>query len=251
MPPPPQLLAQYADDEAWIVQRPVGASDNSELSENSELVGATTSSGEYTIRERSSDSSGNYQTDVALLNPATGSPDNLRVTSGASSGVATGLAVAVLSQSVPRASATAYADAECPVTQDFNWEGEDSPILSIFAIGCMIGWVLGLVSVGLWQLWCSRHMGQSSVQVSINNTVAIPEGPPAESAGNVEIPAEGAIRLPRAPRTSNGRRQRYRLFITAQGDCVHLTDQCTSLRGSQVSARTVCQRCAHFPLSLH
>ena len=143
------------------------------------------------------------------------------------------------------------ADAECPVAQGFNGGGEDSPLLGIFAIGCMVGWVLGLVSVGLWQLWCSRHMDRSDIQVSIHNTVAIPEGLPAESAGNVEIPTEEALRLPRAPRTSTGRRQRYRLFLTAQGDCVHLTDQCMSLRGSQVSARTVCQRCAHFPLSLH
>ena len=58
-PQPPVLIARYADDEAWLVQLPEQGND--EESEDSELEGASTSSGEYTIRERSSDSSGNIR----------------------------------------------------------------------------------------------------------------------------------------------------------------------------------------------
>ena len=101
--PPPQLVVQYADDEAWIVQVPVPG-HQSESSEDSELEGATTSSGEYTIKERSSDSSGGYQDDARLNERGRESLENRRPHSSGGSGATTGLAATILGQAVIPAS---------------------------------------------------------------------------------------------------------------------------------------------------
>ena len=246
--PPPRLIALYAGNEAWVVQRP-GPGDE-DGSEGSELGGATTSSGEYTIKERSSDSSGGYQADVGLVDQGGKSPVGRRSTRLRSSGAATGLAATVVGQALGSAEGAICREDQCAVTSPAP-KGDGGLVIMIFMTGCLVGCLVGVVGGIAWRRWCSRVQDHSSVHVSITNAVNLPgdshpEGPVENRGGGPD-----EYRLPRAPRRSNGRRQRFQLYLTSLGDCVHLTDQCTTLSGSQVQTRTVCQRCAHFPLSLH
>eukprot|EP00439_Symbiodinium_sp_Y106_P078396 s749_g17.t1 len=51
--PPPELAVRYAGDEVWLVPAQAVQPEGDRSDEDSELEGATTSSGEYTVRERS------------------------------------------------------------------------------------------------------------------------------------------------------------------------------------------------------
>ena len=59
------------------------------------------------------------------------------------------------------------------------------------------------------------------------------------------------LRLPVVPRLRSKIRRRIHLYVTTKGSCVHVSPECSTLRGSEVQERAVCQQCASRTLVLH
>ena len=261
---PPQLVGRYADDEVWLVRLP--ERDEEEESEDSELEGASTSSGEYTIRERSSDSSGNYQPNI------TSSPDTVghdqppsreefrtRARGVSSTRVRGALALGVALQGLDSAEGRGE-DLDHCVAVDYTSGERGNSWLYHVLIGLLMGWLLGVGCVQIWRSCRSLKQPQADIQVNVSTHVnASPsgersvEGASNRAVGQTDPPPllDQEIRLPRAPRSRRGGRQRLYMYVTARGECIHLSPNCSTLRGAEIQERAICQKCQCYELHVH
>ena len=245
----PELVGRYADDEIWVVQVPRGNQNGQESDEDSFLDRATTSSGEYTIRERSSDSSGGY------------APDN-RLRRSPNSSTSTG--------AVPASSSAAIVGLLTVATSVSEVDGgkmlEDSRELQEIShlVECSewwAGWFWGLIIGGIFSLTCFLmskcvwHFGlKESGQPSIHITNMISPYQSAEkdkerrsplasqSSSGGDLPE--VHHLPQLPRKIGRRKRKIYFFLAERGECVHTSAGCSTLRGTNPQARPVCQQCA-------
>eukprot|EP00439_Symbiodinium_sp_Y106_P033996 s211_g4.t1 len=153
--PPPELVMRHANDEVWLVPVPqVAQPDQEEEEEGSELERATTSSGEYTIRERSSDSSGGYAPELGTGSPA---PRGGNPASSASGGGASMLfSAAIHAASVSSVDSTAGKEQACyePVDDFASCKGE---VWWWFLVGCLFGILIGATVIWISQC-CLRFI---------------------------------------------------------------------------------------------
>ena len=249
--PPPELAVRYAGDEVWLVPVQAVQPEGDRGDEDSELEGATTSSGEYTIRERSSDSSGGYKGGDAEETPCQESRSP-RSTGGSVSGRL--VAAATLAASISSADSSSGEVRVCGVERGRDAGESHDAVMWVFVV-FLSGWTVGLVSVWLWCVCCRRTMAapRSMVHVQIDSTInAVNQSDETSRVrASVRTSPEQELRLPWPRRERFKARPTIHMYTTAGGACVHTTPECSALRGKEVQDRTVCQKCAGKALRLH
>ena len=242
--PPPELAIRYADDEVWLVPVHAVQPDGDRSEEDSELEGATTSSGEYTIRERSSDSSGGYRGGDAEGTPCQGRKSP-RSTGGSGSGRL--VAAATLAASISSVDSSNGEVRVCGVERGRD-AGESHDAVMWILVVFLSGWTVGLVNVWLWCVCCRRTMAtpRSMVHVQIDQSDET-----SRVRASIRTSPEQELRLPWPRRERFKARPTIHMYMTAGGACVHTTPECSALRGKEVQDRTVCQKCAGKALRLH
>ena len=139
--PPPELVMRHADDEVWLVPvHPVAQPDQEEEEEGSEIERATTSSGEYTIRERSSDSSGGYAPELGTGSPAPRGENPASSVSGG--GASMLLSAATHAASISSVDSTAGKEDACYEPDD-DFASCKGDVWWWFLVGCLFGILIG------------------------------------------------------------------------------------------------------------
>ena len=241
--PPPALDMRYADDVVRVVQAqwPYQADEESE---DSELERGSTSSGEYTIRERSSDSSGGYQGSLGQ-NP--GTPSSVR--GGLQVGTSAGLFAAVASQAVNQVDGKAVVAWVSSEAVDDQGSCQGASWFWLVLSSLSVGWIVGVGCA----MMCACALGckqRSEVQIQVESHVAV-STPKTKAGYNEDSNAtdfsqnsssqKGLCGTVRSRATNH---QRTTVFLTENGKCVHLSSSCSTLRGATVQERFVCKRCS-------
>ncbi|CAE7312303.1 RE1 [Symbiodinium sp. CCMP2456] len=247
VPLPGVAVIRYADDEAWIVPAQARREDQEDDTEDSELEGATTSSGEYTVRERSSDSSGGYQAGDARSDRGPSSPERQQHSSGDGSGTCTSLALAAAVGSLPGASGAPLDGDNCVAIPIQHADGGDRSF-EMFGWGFLVG---GLIVIVIRMLWDWLHKGRDTsalVHVNINNSVDTAKHGSCSDRHRNDAESSGE---PCQVQEEKKAKQQVRLYMTPRGECLHLSKDCSTIRGSQVTSRPICKRCAAKSSLLH
>ena len=245
----PELVGRYADDEIWVVQVPRGNQNGQESDEDSFLDRATTSSGEYTIREHSSDSSGGYAPDNSLRRSPNSSNSTGAVPASSSAAIV-GLLTVVTSVSEVDGRKMLEDSRELQETSHLV---ECSEWWAGWFWGLIVGGIFSLICFLMWK--CIWHFGlKESGQPSIHITNVISPYQSAEKDTERRSPlasqcsSEGNLpevhHLPQLSRKVGRRKRKIYFFMTERGECVHTSAGCSTLRGTNPQARPVCQQCA-------
>ena len=138
-----------------------------------------------------------------------------------------------------------------------------------FGLGWLLGCITAALVIGFW-MWCAKRfcpLAAKEIQINIHNTARA--GHASESTSGIESlgtqgvivnptqeevdppPNPEALHLPRVPRNATGGRRRVHMYITSRGNCVHVSRECSALRGAETQERPICQKCFYKPFKLH